>query len=171
VTATRTSELLIVQIIPANHAELPTTSSEIHKRLNQITFNSSLQRDLEASSMMSQLCREGDMQNSRLGRKLRRLKLHRLVAEDHVAALSGHSFMNTEWEHLQHLRDQRAGPPPMHGWRASQHLGWRTHHLTADRLTLSIPSRPSARTGASMIGLWIVPAAFFPSVFWLTPVR
>jgi NTE family protein len=106
VTATRASELLVVQIIPANHAELPTTSSEIHKRLNQITFNSSLQRDIEALSMMTQLCREGDMRNSRLGRKLRRLKLHRLAAEDHVAALSGHSFMNTEWEHLQHLRDQ-----------------------------------------------------------------
>jgi NTE family protein len=48
VTATRASDLMVVQIIPANHAELPTTSPEIQKRLNQITFNSSLQRDLEA---------------------------------------------------------------------------------------------------------------------------
>jgi len=118
VTATRASEVLVVQIIPSNHAQLPTTSPEIHKRLNQITFNSSLQRDLEALSLMAQLCREGDMQNSRFGRKLRRLKLHRLIAEDHVGGLSEFSFMNTEWEHLQHLRDQ--GRAAAVGWLVRQ---------------------------------------------------
>jgi NTE family protein len=106
VTATRASDLMVVQIIPTNYAELPTTSPAIDKRVNQITFNSSLQRDLEALSMMAQLCREGDMQSSGLGRKLRRLKLHRLTAEDHVDGLGAFSFMNTDWAHLQHLRDQ-----------------------------------------------------------------
>ncbi len=105
VTATRASDLMVVQIIPGNHAELPTTSPEIQKRLNQITFNSSLQRDLEALAMMSQLSREGDMRNSRLGRKLERLTVHRLVAEDHVEGLSTFSFLNTDWSHLQRLRD------------------------------------------------------------------
>lgn len=118
VTATRASDLLVVQIIPANHAELPTTSPEIHKRLNQITFNSSLQRDLEALSMMVQLSREGDMQSSRLGRKLQRLKLHRLVAEDHVEGLSELSFLNTDWAHLQYLRDQ--GRVAADAWLAAQ---------------------------------------------------
>jgi len=106
VTATRASDLLVVQIVPANRAELPVTSPEIRKRLNQITFNSSLQRDLEALAMMTRLCREGDMQNSRLGRKLRLLNLSCLSAEDHVDGLSEFSFLNTEWTHLQHLRDQ-----------------------------------------------------------------
>jgi NTE family protein len=68
VTATRTSDLLIVQIIPANYSEVPTTSPEIDKRLNQITFNSSLQKDLEALSMMTRLCQEGDLRQSPLGR-------------------------------------------------------------------------------------------------------
>jgi len=118
VTATRTSDLMVVQIIPANHAELPTTSPEIQKRLNQITFNSSLQRDLEALSMMVQLSREGDMQNSSLGRKLQRLTLHRLVAEDHVHGLSQVSFLNTDWAHLQHLRDR--GRAAAEAWLASR---------------------------------------------------
>ncbi len=138
VTATRASEVLVVQIIPATHAELPTTSPEIHKRLNQITFNSSLQRDIEALAMMSQLCREGDMQNSRLGRKLRRLKLHRVVAEDHIDGLSEFSFMNTDWAHLQHLRDQGRGAAD----------AWLTSQSTAD-----LPdAAPSQRTAGATPG-------------------
>lgn len=106
VSATRAMDLLVVQIMPTNYAELPTTSLKIDKRLNQITFNSSLQKDLEALSMMTQLCREGDMQNSRLGRKLERLQLHRVVAEEHVDGLSGFSFETTDWEFLTLLRDR-----------------------------------------------------------------
>ena len=117
VTATRASDLLVVQIIPVNYAELPTTSPQIDKRLGQITFSSSLQRDLEALSMMAQLCREGDMQGSRFGRKLQRLKLHRLIAEDHVDGLGGISFMNTDWMHLLHLRNQ--GRSAAHTWLMS----------------------------------------------------
>lgn len=68
--------------------------------------------------MMAQLCREGDMQGSSLGRKLQRLKLHHLIAEDHVDGLSGLSFMNTDWGHLQHLRDQ--GRLAAEAWLALQ---------------------------------------------------
>src|SRR5215213_2188064 len=52
VTATKASDVLVVQIVPSNGSELPTTSSEIDKRLNQITFSSSLQKDLEALAIM-----------------------------------------------------------------------------------------------------------------------
>jgi len=135
VTATRASELLVVQIIPANHAELPITSPEIDKRLNQITFNSSLQRDLEALAMMSQLCREADMQGSRLGRKLQRLNLHRLIAEDHVDGLSGRSFMDTNWAHLQHLRDQ--GRAAADAWLTSQSEMQPRHRLSDGKPALN----------------------------------
>ncbi|HEX2136776.1 MAG TPA: patatin-like phospholipase family protein [Microvirga sp.] len=118
VTATRTSDLLIVQIIPANYSEVPTTSPEIDKRLNQITFNSSLQKDLEALSMMTRLCQEGDLRQSPLGRKLQRLKLHRLVAEHHVDGLSELSFKNTDWNLLLHLRDN--GRAAADDWLAAQ---------------------------------------------------
>jgi NTE family protein len=133
VTATRASELMVVQIIPANHAELPTTSPEIDKRLNQITFNSSLQRDLEALAIMAQLCREGDMQHSRLGRKLQRLNLHRLVAEEHIEGLSGLSFMNTDWTHLQHLRDQ--GRAAADAWLMGQEPHQPRHGLSYEAST------------------------------------
>src|SRR4051794_31316764 len=55
VTATKASDVLVVQIVPSNGSELPTTASEIDKRLNQITFSNSLQKDLEALAMMTKL--------------------------------------------------------------------------------------------------------------------
>src|SRR5215218_6877510 len=107
VTATKASDALVVQIVPSNGSELPTTSSEIDKRLNQITFSSSLQKDLEALAMMTKLSQaESEPSNSRLGRKLQRLQLHRIAAEDHVDGLSGSSFTDTDWALLLHLRDQ-----------------------------------------------------------------
>jgi NTE family protein len=104
--ASRSSEVLLVQIIPSQHHLLPTTTSEIDQRLNQITFNTSLQKDLEALSAMKELCRGHLPQDSRLGRKLQRLRLSRVAAEDYVDGLSALSFKNIDWEFLTHLRDQ-----------------------------------------------------------------
>ncbi len=42
VGASRTPDVLLVQLIPTDHAGLPVTKSEIDKRLGQITFNSPL---------------------------------------------------------------------------------------------------------------------------------
>jgi NTE family protein len=106
VEATRARDLLVVQIMPASSTELPTTPSEIDKRLNQITFNHSLQRDLEMLSLMKDLCLKSDGVESRLGRKLPQLELHRVSAEAHVEGLSGLSIKNTEWGFLTDLRDR-----------------------------------------------------------------
>ena len=106
ISASRSSEVLLVQIIPSQHHHLPTTTSEIDQRLSQITFNTSLQKDLEALSAMMELCRGSSPQDSRLGRKLQRLRLSRVTAEDHVDGLSTLSFKNIDWEFLTHLRDQ-----------------------------------------------------------------
>jgi NTE family protein len=121
VTATKASDVLVVQIVPSNGSELPTTSSEIDKRLNQITFSSSLQKDLEALAMMTKLSQaESEPSNSRLGRKLQRLQLHRIAAEDHVDGLSGSKFTDTDWAFLLHLRDQ--GRAAADTWLLSQPL-------------------------------------------------
>jgi NTE family protein len=119
VTATKASDVLVVQIVPSNGSELPKTVPEIDKRLNQITFSNSLQKDLEALSMMTQLSQaEGETSNSRLGRKLQRLQLHRIAAEDHVDGLSGSSFTDTDWALLLHLRDQ--GRAAAEAWLVNQ---------------------------------------------------
>src|SRR4051794_23309557 len=107
ITATNASDVLVIQIVPSNGSELPKTSPDIDRRLNQIAFSSSLQKDLEALSIMTKLSRaEGDTSKSRLGRKLQRLHLHRIAAEDHVHDLSGSSFSDTDWAFLLYLRNQ-----------------------------------------------------------------
>src|SRR4051794_687536 len=56
--ASRASDVLVVHLIPTDHAGLPMTKSEIDKRLGQITFNGPLQKELEAVAMMKQLVRK-----------------------------------------------------------------------------------------------------------------
>src|SRR5215212_4062487 len=101
--ASEASNVLVVQLMPTDHAGLPTTKSEIDKRLGQITFNCTLQKDLEAIARMNKLFRsEGEPKKSRLGRKLHGLQLHRISAEDHVEGLSRSSVLKTEWTFLTH---------------------------------------------------------------------
>ena len=49
VAVSRAPDLLIVQITPALSTETPTSAQEIMRRLDQITFNSSLQAELASS--------------------------------------------------------------------------------------------------------------------------
>ena len=104
VGASRTSDVLLVQLIPTDHAGLPVTKSEIDKRLGQITFNAPLQKELEAIGMMKKLVRKEGEPTSRLGRKIDSLQLHHLSAENYVDGLSQASVLNTKWDFLSHLR-------------------------------------------------------------------
>ena len=104
VAASRASDILIVQIIPTEGEQLPKTSPQIIRRLDQMTFNNSLLHDLETLSTMMQLAREEQGEGARL-RKLRRLRLHRLSAEDSVGDLRRMSAFNLDWAFLTSLRD------------------------------------------------------------------
>jgi NTE family protein len=103
ITASRASEALIVQIMPTAGAEMPTTSSEISKRMEQITFNGSLLRDMDALAAMRKLS-EADVGASHLSRKLQKLRLHHIAAETEYPLLSQSSALNLDWEFLLELR-------------------------------------------------------------------
>src|SRR5215204_1562008 len=118
VGASRASDVLLVQLIPADHVGLPVTKSEIDKRLGQITFNGPLQKELEAIGMMKNLLRKEGQPTSRLGRKVDSLQLHHLSAEDHVDGLSQASVLNTDWNFLTDLRDQ--GRAAAEAWLATR---------------------------------------------------
>ncbi len=104
VSASRAPEALVVQIMPTGGAEMPTTPSEIAKRMEQITFNSSLLRDLDALTAMRKLS-DPASQGSRLSRKLQKLRLHHIAAEAEFPALSQASALNLDWDFLIELRD------------------------------------------------------------------
>ncbi|MBV8763443.1 MAG: patatin-like phospholipase family protein [Hyphomicrobiales bacterium] len=104
VAASRACDILVVQIIPTHGEELPRTSPGIIRRLNQMTFNNSLLHDLENLSSMMDLAKEQDGKG-RMSRKLRRLALHRLSAEEKLPDLGEMSAFNLDWDFLTRLRD------------------------------------------------------------------
>lgn len=104
ISASRASEALIVQIMPTSGAEMPTTSSEISKRMEQITFNGSLLRDMDALAAMRKLS-EAEVGASHLSRKLQKLRLHHIAAEAEYPLLSQSSALNLNWGFLLELRD------------------------------------------------------------------
>ena len=104
VSASRATDALVVQIMPSVGAEMPTSASEIRKRIEQITFASSLARDMDALAAMKELAGPHD-QGSRLARKLQKLRLHHLTAEAEYPALGKASALNLDWTFLLALRE------------------------------------------------------------------
>ncbi|MGC2051473.1 MAG: patatin-like phospholipase family protein [Methylovirgula sp.] len=106
VTASEAPDILVVQITPIRSAEVPTTSREIIRRLDQITFNASLQTEIETLAWHAARSRRLSGLLSREGRKLRRLTLHRIAAEEEITGLSEASASNLDWSFLSALRDR-----------------------------------------------------------------
>jgi NTE family protein len=108
VARSRASEILIVQIMPTVGADMPITASEIVKRMEQITFNSSLLRDMDALAAMTKLA-EAEVQGSRLLQRLQKLRLHHISAETEYPLLSQSSALNLDRHFLFQLRDAGRG--------------------------------------------------------------
>jgi NTE family protein len=115
VTASKALEALVVQIMPTVGAEMPTSSPEIVKRLEQITFNSLLLRDMDALAEMTKLSGP-QSDGTPLSRKLQRLRLHHIAAETEVPTLNQSSGLNLEWEFLRELH--KAGCRAADRWLA-----------------------------------------------------
>ena len=120
VSASRASDILVVQIIPTEGQEVPRTSPDIIRRLNQMAFNNSLLHDLDTLESMAELAKD-ERGESRLSRKLRRLRLHKLSAEDVVPDLRQMSALDLDWHLLQRLRD--TGRASAESWLARQREG------------------------------------------------
>ncbi len=60
---TQTSDILLVHINPLYRAAIPRTAKEIENRVNEISFNSSLLRELRSIEFVHRLIREGKVTN------------------------------------------------------------------------------------------------------------
>ena len=96
-----TRDVVIVQINPMVREELPRTTPEILDRLNEISFNSSLMREMRAIAFVSRLLEENRLEEPRYKRML----IHRIDAARDMKALGVSSKLNAEPEFLVHLRD------------------------------------------------------------------
>jgi len=95
------SDVVIVHINPLERHDIPKTAPEILNRINEISFNSSLMREMRAINFVTQLIDEG----TDCHRHLRRMLIHGINAETVMGELSHASKLNADWEFLTYLRD------------------------------------------------------------------
>ena len=98
-------DLIVVQINPMTRQQLPTTAREVLNRINEITFNSALIKELRSIHLLHQLIEAEDLQLERY----RAMRLHLIHCEQEIEELSASSKMNAEWPFLTRLRDQGYG--------------------------------------------------------------
>jgi len=90
-------DVIMVHLTPTERPELPTNSRAIINRMQEISFNSSLMREMRAIAFVTQLIDEGKI----VGGK--RMYMHLIEAEDIIRELAGSSKMNGTWRFLTHL--------------------------------------------------------------------
>jgi NTE family protein len=92
-------DVVIVHINPLERARLPTTASEIMNRINEISFNSSLMREMRAIAFVTQLIDDGKI----IGNSMKRMLIHGIEAADVMAELSALNKLNADWDNLTYL--------------------------------------------------------------------
>ncbi len=113
------SDTAIVQINPIKTSGAPTQAREILNRMNEITFNTSLLKDLKALALIKRLLAEGSLDSA----KYHDINLHLVECQEQLEPLGASSKMNSEWAFLEHLRD--LGRQTAESWLATnyEHIG------------------------------------------------
>lgn len=110
-------DVVLIQLMPEGEGDIPHSSPDISRRVQEIAFATSLHKELEALDDMRALCADdaggGD---SPFCRKLRRLRFGRVGAGDHVENLGRESPLDTRESFLLRLRN--AGRQAAEGWLA-----------------------------------------------------
>lgn len=119
---TRSRDIVIVHINPIVRPQLPTSANEIQNRLNEITFNSSLIRELRAIAFVTKLIEQGWLKDEHRD-KLKRVLIHSIRSDGVMCDLSVASKLDTNWQFLCGLRDR--GRAAAAAWldQVHEHIG------------------------------------------------
>ncbi len=109
----RSPDIAIVQINPLTRDEVPTTASDIADRVNEISFNSTLMREMRAIAFVGKLIDDEGLARS----KYKRLNMHMIGAESEMKGLGVSSKVNVDWAFLTHLK--RIGRDTADDWLAA----------------------------------------------------
>lgn len=96
-----TPDVLIVQINPLFRDEVPVTARGILNRVNEITFNATLMREMRAISFVTRLIEEGKLSEE----EYTRVRVHMIVSDEELSHITSSSKLNVEHEFFQHLHD------------------------------------------------------------------
>jgi len=102
---TRSRDIIIVHINPLEHEELPQNPVSIQDRINEITFNGSLLKELRAVSFVTKLLEEGWLKDEYRSH-FKHILVHSLRADEALRGLNVSSKFNCSWKFLISLRDR-----------------------------------------------------------------
>jgi NTE family protein len=94
-------DVVIVHINPTERLEIPKTAPEIINRINEISFNSSLFREIRAIAFVGKVIDDGKGTDG----TLKRMLLHSIAADDVMQGLGPMSQLNADGQFLMHLHD------------------------------------------------------------------
>ncbi|MBL0421582.1 patatin-like phospholipase family protein [Ramlibacter sp. AW1] len=128
-------DLVLVQINPSRRDALPLRVPDILDRINEITFNSSLVKELRTLTLLQRVLEQEGVPpaggRATLFGQIARLKLHRIHADAELSRLGARSKVNTAWSFLTRL----------HGVGYQAACGWLDANFThlGRRSTLRLP--------------------------------
>ncbi|WP_430911428.1 patatin-like phospholipase family protein [Methylobacterium sp. sgz302541] len=97
-----TRDIVLVQINPVERRHTPRTQDEIRDRLNEITFNANLMRELRAIDFLDTLIEDGVLGKG----DYKKVLVHRIDGTDLLDDQAASSRMDTRWEAFGTLRDR-----------------------------------------------------------------
>lgn len=110
---TESNDIILVHLNPIYREEIPTTAPAIMNRLNEVSFNSSLLKELRSIAFVKKLI-EHDMIKDEYKHMYKDLLVHPIRADDMMKEFSITSKFDTDWDFLITLRD--AGREGMKVW-------------------------------------------------------
>jgi NTE family protein len=95
-------DVIIVQVTAITRDELPASAADVLHRINEISFNSSLMREMRAVAFATKLIDSGELDKEKHSRML----MHWIGNDRLMAQLGTPTQFHPEWKLLCHLRDE-----------------------------------------------------------------
>jgi NTE family protein len=96
-----TRDVVIVHINPLVRSGVPITAADILNRISEISFNSSLMREMRTIAFVTDLIQQGKVDRD----EMKEMLIHSIRADEAMCALSVSSKYNADWNFLCGLRD------------------------------------------------------------------
>src|SRR5208337_2714531 len=97
----KSHDTILVQINPVEREGTPRSAADILNRLNEVSFNAVLLKELRMIALLRQVANPGDSE----GALWAGMRIHR-VASDMLTALGASSKLNAEWAFFSLLREE-----------------------------------------------------------------
>lgn len=128
------TDMLIVMVNPRRRDDAPATADEIRQRLTEISFNAATASELQGIALAKREADRSQFAIGKLERRLRRLNLHMIDADDFMNRLDVSSRVNTDTAFINALRAE--GRLRADAWlrKNFRHIGARSSLVLADHL-------------------------------------